>query len=178
MQDSAALANTDYVQLEKLFQQLLKAKEAEAVADNCLATNSCSGISCSAAVRDVTLTKRPSDPAVVAAATVEKAAGAAAEAKREDKSKASSASETVSQRAGGLPAGNGLRWTRCARLAIARGSNSQARMPHELTAQLLPIRIDDKTRWRQGCALQARPTRSSAAHSAQQAANQHQPRAI
>ena len=34
MQDSAALANTDYVQLERLFQQLLKAKDAEAVTDN------------------------------------------------------------------------------------------------------------------------------------------------
>ncbi len=102
MQDSAALANTDYVQLERLFQQLLKAKNAEAVTDNCLATNSCSSVSCSAAVRDVALTKRPSDPTVVAAAAAEKAA---AEAKRVDKPKASSAPDKPSQSTGGLPAG-------------------------------------------------------------------------
>ncbi len=102
MQDSAALANTDYVQLERLFQQLLKAKDAEAVTDNCLATNSCSGVSCSAAVRDVALTKRPSDPTVVAAAAADKAA---ADAKRGDKPKASSVPDKPSQPTGSLPAG-------------------------------------------------------------------------
>ena len=102
MQDSAALANTDYVQLERLFQQLLKVKGPEAISDNCLATNSCSGVSCSAAIRDVALTKRPSDPMVVAAAAADKAA---ADAKRGDKPKASSAPEKPSQQTGGLPAG-------------------------------------------------------------------------
>ena len=107
MQDSAALANSDYVQLEQLFQQLLKAKDSDAVADNCLATNSCSGVSCSAAIRDVTLTKRPSDPAAVAAVAAEKATSAA-EAKRGDKLKPSSAPEKPSQPGGGLPAGTFL----------------------------------------------------------------------
>ena len=102
MQDSAALANTDYVQLERLFQQLLKAKDAEAVTDNCLANNSCSGVSCSAAVWDVGLTKRPSDPAIVAAAAAERMA---ADAKRGDKPKATSVPDKPSQQTGGLPAG-------------------------------------------------------------------------
>jgi hypothetical protein len=56
-QDSAALANTDYVQLEELFQQLLKAPDAEATAQNCLVDNRYSGVRCSAAIRDLTLTK-------------------------------------------------------------------------------------------------------------------------
>ena len=102
MQDSAALANTDYVQLERLFQQLLRAKDAEAVTDNCLATNSCSGVSCSAAVRDIGLTKRPSDPAIVAAAAADKAA---ADAKRGAKPKAGSVPDKPSQQTGVLPPG-------------------------------------------------------------------------
>ena len=57
VQDSAALSNTDYVQLEELFQQLLKAPDAEASAQNCLADNRYSGVCCSAAIRDLSLTK-------------------------------------------------------------------------------------------------------------------------
>ena len=56
-QDAAALANTDYVQVEELFKQLLKAPDAEATSQNCLADNRYSGVHCSAAIRDLTLTK-------------------------------------------------------------------------------------------------------------------------
>jgi hypothetical protein len=51
------------------------------------------------------LARRPSDPAVVAAAAAEKAAAEAAEAKLNGKPKARSAPGKPSQRAGGSPTG-------------------------------------------------------------------------
>lgn len=74
-QDSAALANTDYVQLEALFQELLRAPVADGTTGNCLAGNLFSGVSCSTVSREASLERRR---VPVAAAVPAQASSAAA----------------------------------------------------------------------------------------------------
>lgn len=96
------------MQLETLFQELLRAPVTDATPANCLAGNLYSGVSCSAVARDASLQRRRVPVAVAVTAAVPAHAGSAAAVEpdlagaKPSKAKAASAPAKASSKGGTL----------------------------------------------------------------------------